>query len=273
MHFIKTKDNTQLYIKDWGKGRPVIFIHGWPLTSDTWDSHALAVAKAGYRAITYDRRGFGRSSQPWSGYDYDTFADDVAEVMAATDARDATLVGFSMGGGEVARFMSRYSGRNVVQTVLVSSIVPFMLKTSDNPNGVEQGVFDQIVDGIKQDRPGFYGSFFKDFYGVSLLSQSVSSECLDWTRSMAMQGSLKATLDCVSAFGTTDFRDELSSFTKPTLIVHGTADKTVPIDTSARAAAKGIPQAILKEYERAPHGLTVTHQEQLTTDLLHFLKS
>jgi non-heme chloroperoxidase len=273
MHFITTKDNTQLFVKDWGKGRPVIFIHGWPLTSDTWDSHALAVANAGYRAIAYDRRGFGRSSQPWSGYEYDTFADDLADVMAAADLRDATLVGFSMGGGEVARYMSRHAGKNVVQAALISSIVPFMLKTSDNPNGVEQGVFDQIVDGIKKDRPGFYGSFFKDFYGVGPWSQSVSGECLDWTRSMAMQGGLKATLDCVTAFGTTDFRDELSSFTKPTLIVHGTADKTVPIDTSARAAAKSIPHAIVKEYDGAPHGLTVTHQEQLSTDLLQFLKS
>lgn len=273
MTYIKTKDNTKLYVKDWGQGRPVILIHGWPLSADSWDSQAMALANNGFRVIAYDRRGFGRSSQPWEGYEYDTLSDDLAEIIAATNARDATLVGFSMGGGEVARYMSRHGGKNVVQTALIASIVPYMLKTSDNPHGVEQSSFDQITKAIQQDRPGFYAGFFKDFYGVTALSQSVSDECLEWTRSVAMQGCLKATLDCAKAFSSTDFRRELASFTKPTLVVHGTEDKTVPIDATGRPAAKGIRNASLKEYPGAPHGLTATHQDELTKDLLEFLKS
>ncbi len=273
MGFIRTKDGARIYLKDWGEGRPVILIHGWPLCADSWDSHALAFAEAGYRVIAYDRRGFGRSEQTWLGYDYDTLSDDLADVMRETGAKDVTIVGFSMGGGEVARYMSRHHGANVVQAALVSSVVPFMLKTNDNPNGVDQQVFDQMNAAIKEDRPGFYGDFFKDFYGVGIISKPVSDECLQWTRSMAMMGSLKATLDCVKAFGTTDFRDDLSSFQVPTLVVHGTADKTVPIDASGRPAAKGISNSTLKEYEGAPHGLNVTHQQQLTDDLLRFLKT
>jgi non-heme chloroperoxidase len=273
MATIKTKDFVELYFKDWGQGRPVILIHGWPLSADSWDSQAWAIANAGFRVIAYDRRGFGRSSQPWTGYEYDTLSDDLAEVMAATNARDATLVGFSMGGGEVARYMSRHAGKQVAQTALIASIVPYMLKTADNPHGVEQSVFDQITAAIQKDRPGFYGSFFKDFYGVSMLSKPVSEECLHWTRSVAMQGGLKATLDCVKAFSSTDFRGELASFTKPTLVIHGTEDKTVPIDATGRAAANGIRDALLKEYGGAPHGLTATHSDQLTKDLLEFLRS
>lgn len=268
---IPTRDNTKLYAKVWGDGRPVVLIHGWPLSADTWDPHALDLADAGYRVIAYDRRGFGRSEQPWSGYEYDTLADDLADVLKATGAEDATLVGFSMGGGEVARYMSRHGGAGVKQAVLVSSIVPYMLKTDDNPSGVPQSVFEEIASGLKEDRPGFYGGFFKDFYGVGMLNRAVSDECLEWTRSMAMQGGLKATIDCVVAFSSTDFRSELTCFSTPTLVVHGTEDQTVPIDCSGRPAAAGIPHATLKEYEGAPHGLLVTHQRQLRDDLLEFL--
>ena len=273
MRYIKTEDDTQLYFKDWGEGRPVILIHGWPLMADSWDSHALAIADAGYRVIAYDRRGFGRSEQPWTGYNYDTLADDLRDVIGELNLKDAAIIGFSMGGGEVARYMSRHSGASVVQCGLISSIVPYMLKTDENPNGVEQSVFEEMAAGIKKDRPGFFGGFFKDFYGVGMLSQSVSDECLEWTRTMAMRGSLKATIDCATAFATTDFREELKSFDKPTLIVHGTGDKTVPIDATGRAAAKGISQSIIKEYDGAPHGLTVTHEQQLSDDLIEFLKS
>ena len=271
MH-ITTSDNTKLYVKDWGEGRPVILIHGWPLSADSWDSQALAIADAGFRAIAYDRRGFGRSDQPWSGYDYDSLADDLAAVMKETDATDATIVGFSMGGGEVARYMARHHGENVSQAALISSVVPYMLKTDDNPNGVDQATFNEMTEGMKKDRAHFFSNFFKGFYGVGMLSSPVSEELLDWSRSIAMQASLKSTLACAEAFATTDFRPDLSAFSVPTRMIHGTGDETVPIDASARSAAKGIANAQLLEYDGAPHGLFATHQQQLTDDLLAFLK-
>ena len=273
MTFLSTSDRTQLFVKDWGTGRPVIFLHGWPLSADSWDDQAMAIAAAGHRTIAYDRRGFGRSSQPWSGYDYDTLSDDLASVIEQTGAKDAVLVGFSMGGGEVARYMSRHAGKNVSKAALVSSVVPFMLKTPDNPKGTEQSVFDDMAAGIKEDRAKFFAGFAKDFYGVSLISNPVSAEVLDWTRSLAMQASLKATLDCAKSFSSTDFRRDLAAFKVPTLIIHGTDDKTVPIDAAGRAAAAGIANSTLLEYDGAPHGLFATHKERLTSDLLRFIRS
>ncbi len=273
MTYITTRDDTKLYVKDWGQGRPVILLHGWPLSADSWDDQALAIADAGFRAIAYDRRGFGRSAQPWDGYNYDTLADDLAAVIAETGATDATIVGFSMGGGEVARYMSRHAGQNVAQAALISSVVPYMLKTADNPAGVDPAVFAQMTEGMQQDRAHFFASFFQDFYGVGLVSQPVSDEVLQWSRNVAMGASLKATLACAKAFATTDFRPDLASFSVPTLIIHGTSDKTVPIDATGRAAARGISQARLIEYDGAPHGLFATHKERLTNDLLAFLAS
>lgn len=273
MPFVTAKDNTRLYVKDWGTGRPVILMHGWPLSADSWDDGALAFAEAGFRAIAYDRRGFGRSDQPWSGYDYDTLADDLAAVIEQSGAQDATLVGFSMGGGEVARYMSRHKGKNVVQAALVASVVPYMLKTSDNPNGVPQEIFDQMTAGMKADRAHFFASFFKDFFGVGLVSHPVSDEVLHWAQDVSLQAGLRPTLECAKAFATTDFRPDLASFTVPTLVIHGTGDKTVPIDTSARQAAKGITNAKLIEYDGAPHGLFASDKERLIADLLAFLKS
>ena len=272
MPYLKVSDDTELYVKDWGTGRPVVLIHGWPLSSDSWDDQAMALADAGYRAIAYDRRGFGRSSQPWSGYDYDTLADDLKAVLDHTGASDAAIVGFSMGGGEVARYLSRHGGKNVSQAVLVSSVVPYMLKTADNPHGVDPSVFDTMTKGMREDRAKFFGGFFKDFYGVGLLSSPVSDELLEASRQVAMQASLKATLACAKAFATTDFRPDLAAFKVPTLIIHGTADKTVPIDASSRAAAKGIERAKLIEYDGSPHGLLVTDKSRLTADLLAFLR-
>ena len=271
MHHLTTPDKTQLYVKDWGSGRPVILLHGWPLSADSWDDQAMAIADAGYRAIAYDRRGFGRSSQPWSGYDYDTLADDLAAVIEHTGARDALLVGFSMGGGEVARYMSRHGGEGVAQAALVSSVVPYMLKTADNPAGTEQAAFDKMALALKDDRAKFYAGFFKDFFGVGMVSSPVSEQLLEWARGVSMQASLKATLDCAKAFATTDFRPDLSAFKVPTLIIHGSEDKTVPIDASGRPAAKSIAQSTLVEYEGAPHGLFATHKARLTKDLLDFL--
>ena len=272
MRFIATTDKTALYIKDWGRGRPVILMSGWPLSSDSWDDQAMAIAESGYRAISYDRRGFGRSSQPWSGYDYDTLADDLAAVIKQTEVKDVTLVGFSMGGGEVARYMSRHGGKSVVKAALISSVVPYMLKTHDNPHGTEQAVFDKIGLEIKTDRTKFFASFFKDFFGPGMAEQPVSKELLEWARNVSLQASLKATLECAKSFSTTDFRPDLAAFNVPTLIIHGTGDKTVPIDASARPAAKGIKQSTLIEYEGAAHGLFATEKQRFTKDLLDFLK-
>ena len=272
MRYITTADDTKLYVKDWGSGRPVILLHGWPLSSDSWDDQAMAIANAGYRAIAYDRRGFGRSSQPWSGYDYDTLTDDLAAVIEQTGAQDAMLVGFSMGGGEVARYMSRHGGKSVSKAVLVSSVVPCMLKTTDNAEGTDQSVFEEMTAGMKADRAKFFGNFFKDFFGVSLLSSPVSEELVQWARSVAMQASLKATLECAKSFATTDFRGDLSAFKVPTLVIHGTDDLTVPIDAGGRAAARAIATSTLIEYDGAPHGLFATEKDRLTKDLLDFVR-
>jgi len=273
MTMIPTRDGHALYVKIWGEGRPVVLIHGWPLSADSWDYHAMQIADAGFRVISYDRRGFGRSDQPFGDYDYDSLSDDLSDVMKATKAEDASLIGFSMGGGEVVRYMSRHAGRGVRQCGLISSVVPYMLKTDDNPSGVDRSVFDQMTEAMLADRPKFFASFFKDFYGVGMLSSPVSDELLQWTRSVAMQASLKATLACANSFATTDFRPDLDAVTVPTLVIHGTEDATVPIDASGRPAARAIKHATLKEYEGAPHGLFATHQKQLETDILGFLKS
>lgn len=272
MPTITTRDGTEIYVKDWGSGRPVILIHGWPLSADSWDPQMIALADAGFRAIAYDRRGFGRSAQPWSGYDYETLADDLADVMKATGSdRDATIIGFSMGGGEVARYMSRHEGRGVIGAGLVSSVVPYMLQTPDNPDGVPQSTFDQMTAGMKEDRPAFFRDFFKSFFGVGTLTSPVSEARLDWAWRLAMQAGLKPTLACAQSFATTDFRPDLPAFRVPTLVIHGTGDETVPIDTSGRAAAKGIADAQLVEYDGAPHGLFATEGDRLTKDLLTFL--
>ena len=272
MPFIKTRDGADIYVKDWGEGRPVVLIHGWPLSSDSWDPQMLALAEAGYRAIAYDRRGFGRSAQTWGGYDYDSLTDDLAEVMHATGAtEDVSLVGFSMGGGEVARYMSRHGGKGVVTAALVGSVVPFLRRTDDNPEGVPPDALAGIGEGIRKDRPAFFAEFFKSFFGVGVLTSPVSEETLDWAWRLAMQAGLKPTLACAESFGGTDFRPDLGAFRVPTLIVHGTADQTVPIDASARQAAAGIAEAQLVEYEGAPHGLFATDGDRLTRDLLTFL--
>ena len=273
MPYVKTREGTDLYVKEWGEGRPVILLHGWPLNADMWDPQMIALADAGFRAIAYDRRGFGRSDQPWSGYDYDTLADDLAEVMAAANAtQDATIVGFSMGGGEVARYMSRHDGKGVVAAALIASVVPYLLKTEDNPHGAPAAVFEQIKDGIREDRYRFFRrTFMPQFFGSGYITSPVSDDVLDWAAATAAQAGLKPTLACVDAFGKTDFRPDLSAFRVPTLIVHGTADKTVPIDASARAAAKGIAGSQLVEYDGEPHGLNVTASARLTRDLLTFL--
>ena len=271
MPYAKATDGTRLYYKDWGKGDPVVLLHGWPLTGDTFDDAALALAEAGKRCIVPDRRGFGRSDQPWDGYDYDTFADDVAAILENAGVTEpVALVGFSMGGGEVARFQTKYPGRTS-KAVLISAVVPYMLKTDDNPKGVPQATFDQMTAGMKQDRAHFFTGFFKDFYGVGALSSPVSDEVLMNSWRQSMLAGLRPTLGAAQAFATTDFRPDLASFTVPTLIIHGTKDATVPIDATARESAKAIPGAQLIEYDGSAHGLLATDKERLIGDLLSFL--
>lgn len=271
MSFIETKDGVQLHVKDTGKGRPVVLIHGWPLTGDMFEYQSLALLEAGYRVITYDRRGFGQSGHPFEGYDYDTFADDLAAVMDKLDLQGATLVGFSMGGGEIARYLSRHGAKRVAKTVLIGSVVPYLLKDSSNPDGVDQSVFDDMKKQIRKDRFAFLESFARMFYGVGLVSSPVSEALLQWTFVLAIMASPKATLACIDAFGKTDFRKDLASFTVPTLVIHGTSDKIVPIDTAGRPAAKGIAGAKLIEYDGEPHGLFATVPDRLSADLKEFI--
>jgi pimeloyl-ACP methyl ester carboxylesterase len=271
MPYITTPDKTTLFYNDWGAGQPIILIHGWPLDADMWSDQAVFLAEQGYRVIAYDRRGFGRSSQPWHGYDYDSLAADLAELIDQLDLTNAVLVGFSMGGGEVARYLSRHGTTRIAKAVLISSVTPYLVKTEDNETGVDPAVFDHILAGLNQDRPHFLAGFAEIFYGNGLLQKNVSNEMLQTSVNIAMLGSLRATLECAKSFAMTDFRSDMAAFRVPTLIIHGTADKTVPIDSSARVAAQMIPGAKLLEYEGAPHGLHVTAKKRLNEDLLAFI--
>jgi non-heme chloroperoxidase len=272
MPYITTDDHTQLYYKDWGRGRPVVLIHGWPLSADSWEDQALAFANAGYRVIAYDRRGFGRSSQPWTGYDYDTLTDDLRDVFKHCQISEASLFGFSMGGGEVARYMTKYNGAGVVQAGLIASIVPYKLKTTDNPKGTALKVLEETTAAIKLDRAKFFAGFFKKFYGVKGKAKPVSNEVLQASWNVAMQAGLNATLACADSFFKTDFRPDLASFRVPTIVIHGTKDENVPIEASGRPAAQGIKGATLIEYKGAPHGVLATAKKRVTEDLLGFLK-
>lgn len=271
MPYLNAADGTPLFYNDWGAGPPVVLIHGWPLNQDMWEYQAPVLAANGYRVIAYDRRGFGRSGQPWSGYDYDTLAADLATIMDGLDLQGAALVGFSMGGGEVARYLGRYGAGRVAKAVLMSAVTPMLLQTADNPDGVPQGVFDQMLDGLAVDRPSFLTTFGKQFMGAGLLNFTVTTEILQWCLWMAMTASPKATADCVRAFSATDFRADMKAFTMPTLVIHGTSDATVPIGVAGRASARLIRGATLMEYDGAPHGLFFTEQAKLNSDLLAFL--
>ncbi|HEX7874350.1 MAG TPA: alpha/beta hydrolase [Sphingobium sp.] len=270
MH-IETAQGHSIHVKDMGTGKPVILIHGWPLTGDMWEYQTLALLEAGYRVITYDRRGFGQSGHPADGYNYDVFADDLAAVIDHLDVTGVSLVGFSMGGGEIARYLSRHGSTKVANAVLVSSVVPYLLKDDSNPDGVDGSVFEDMKAQIREDRFAFLQTFSKAFYGVGLVSKPVSSALLDWTFALAIMASPKATIDCVDAFGRTDFRPDLRAFNIPTLVIHGTGDKTVPIDPSGRAAASGIAGAQFIEYDGEPHGLFATAPDRLNADLIAFI--
>jgi non-heme chloroperoxidase len=270
MH-IKTSDGAQLHVKDMGQGQPVILIHGWPLNGDMFEYQTLALLEAGFRVIVYDRRGYGRSSEGTGGHNYDRFADDLADIIAALGLSKVSLVGFSMGGGEVARYLSRHGASLIDRVALVSAVVPYVLKDGSNPDGVEPKIFEDMKQQIREDRFAFLQSFARMFYGVGMISRPVSQALLDWTFALAIQAGPKATLDCIDAFSRTDFRSDLKAFDVPTLIVHGIEDNIVPIDPSARAAARGIPHATLLEYAGEPHGLFATAPQKLNDDLLAFL--
>ena len=273
MPYFEARDGTNIRVKELGEGRPIILIHGWPLSADSWDPVMIQLAKNGFRAIAYDRRGFGRSDHAKDGYDYDTFADDLADVMKATGAtEDVGLAGFSMGGGEIARYMSRHDGKGISRVALISSVVPYMLKTDDNPNGVPQSTFDKMTKGMEENYRAFFSDFFKDFYGDGLLTQKVSDEEHEWAWETTMMAAQWAVMRSAEAFATTDFRPDLPAFTVPTLVIHGTKDQTVPIDATGRAVVKRVPGAELIEYDGQPHAVFATQTDRLAIDLAAFFK-
>ena len=275
MPFLESKNNNEtpvkIFYQDLGQGKPVVLIHGWPLTSDSWEYQLNELPAHGFRVIAYDRRGFGKSDKPWGNYDYSTLASDLKALLDELDLNEVTLVGFSMGGGEVIRYLSLYGSERIAKIVLVSSIIPYLLKTDDNPEGVPQKMFDEFETQLRDDRPKFLAAFGKQFYNDSLLKPAVSSEMLDWTQMLALTGSGKATIDCMKAFSSTDFRAEVSTVKVPTLIIHGDDDQTVPIKTSGEQASKLLPDAKFIIYKGAPHGLFITEKEKLTADLVDFI--
>jgi len=275
MAFLKKTDNTgkelSLHYVDYGTGKPVILIHGWPLSHEMWEYQISDLVNSGYRVIAYDRRGFGKSCKPWSGYDYDSLTEDLKFVIDELGLENITLVGFSMGGGEVVRYFSKYGGKNVSKAVLISAVTPYLLKTDDNPDGVPQEVFDEMTEQMKNDRIGFLDEFGKQFFGVGLLNKPLSTPLLEYYRMLCSLASPKATVDCAASFSTTDFRSEMSSITVPTLIIHGDADKTVPIDPTGKESAKVIANNQFIIYEGAPHGLFYTDKERLNGDLIAFI--
>ena len=272
--YITTKDGTQIYYKDWGEGRSVVFSHGWPLNADVWDDQMMFMASHGFRCVAFDRRGHGRSSQPWKGNNYDAFAEDLSELIGMLDLKRATLVGHSAGAGDIARYIGRYGSASVSGIVLVSAIPPLMLKTPANPGGVPIEVFDGIRAGVASDRAQFYrdlgdGPFFGANRPGSKVSQGIKDAFWLW----CMQAGLQASYEGIKAFSETDFTQDLTRFDVPTLIIHGEDDQNVPIATTARLSAKLIKGATLKVYPGAPHGLTVTHKDTFNADLLTFVKS
>jgi non-heme chloroperoxidase len=272
MGTIATKDGTSLYFKDWGAGRPVVFSHGWPLCSDSWESAMLHLASSGFRCVAHDRRGHGRSSQPWSGNDMDTYADDLGALLAALDLKDAALVGFSAGGGEVARYIGRHGTARVAKAALISAVPPLMLKTPANPGGLPLETFDAIRRGSLADRSQLYRDLAGGpFFGANRPGAKVSQGVMDAFWLQGMQAGHKNTFDCIKAFSETDFTEDLKRFDVPTLVVHGDDDQIVPIGATGLRSAELVQGATLKVYQGAPHGLADTHKERLNADLLAFV--
>jgi non-heme chloroperoxidase len=274
MNWITTKDGTQIYFKDWGNGRPVVFSHGWPLNSDSWESQMLFLATNGYRCIAHDRRGHGRSSQPWFGNDMDTYADDLTMVIETLDLKESVLIGFSTGGGEIARYIGRHGTERVAKAVLVSSVPPLMLKTAGNPGGLPIEVFDGIRAASVADRSQLYKDLASGpFFGFNRSGAKVSHGMIDSFWLQGMTAGHKNTYDCIKAFSETDFTEDLKKFDVATLVIHGDDDQIVPIDAAGRASARLVRNSKLIVYPGAPHGITDTHKERLNADLLEFIKA
>ena len=273
MSTIRSKDGTQIYYKDWGRGPVVTFSHGWPLSSDAWDGQMLFLAQQGFRVVAHDRRGHGRSSQASSGNDMDGYADDLAAVIEALDLKDATLVGHSTGGGEVTRYIGRHGTKRVAKAVLIAAVPPIMLKSPTNPEGLPMEVFDKMRDGIAHDRSQFYKDLAKPFYGANRSGAEVSEGTLDQFWLWSMQAGLKNAYESIKAFSETDFTEDLKKIDVPTLVMHGEDDQIVPVKDSAKKSARLIRGAKEIYYPGAPHGLTATHQDQVNADLLAFLRS
>ena len=266
-------EKLQLFYEDLGTGNPIIFISGWPLSHQMWEYQLTPLRELGFRGIAYDRRGFGKSDQSLNSYDYDVLADDLKNLIDELDVDNVTLIGFSMGGGEVIRYCSKYNCEKVSRIILISSVVPYLLKTEDNPDGVPLEEFLQFDELIRKDRPAFLSTFGKHFYGVNIISHPVSSGILEWTNALALPASQKAMLSCMQSFSQTDFRNELGSVNVPALIIHGDSDKTVPVEPTGAQAAKLIAGSIYKVYPGAPHGLFITHKDVLNRDIVSFVTS
>jgi len=274
MSSFTTKDGTRLYYKDWGAGEPVVFSHGWPLNSDSWESQMLFLSSHGYRSIAHDRRGHGRSGQPWAGNDMDTYAEDLAALIETLHLQRVTLVGFSAGGGEVARYIGRHGTRHVAKVALIAAVPPLMLKTAANPAGLPRQVFDEIRARSLAGRSQFYKDLAAGpFFGFNRPGAKISPGLIDWFWLQGMQAGHKNTFDCIQAFSETDFTADLRAIDVPTLLLHGDDDQIVPIAAAALAASKLVSHATLQIYPGAPHGLTETHKDQFNADLLAFLQA
>ncbi|MCW6508780.1 alpha/beta fold hydrolase [Lichenifustis flavocetrariae] len=268
-----THDGTSIFYKDWGKGQPIVFSHGWPLTADAWDAQMLFLGEHGYRVIAHDRRGHGRSSQTWAGNDMDTYADDLAALIDHLDLHEAVLVGHSTGGGEVARTIGRHGTSRIAKAVLISAVPPHMAKTDANPEGAPMAVFDGLRASLIGDRAQFYRELPMAFFGYNRPNAKVSQGQIDSFWAQGMMGSAKSQYDCIKAFSETDFTGDLKKITVPSLIMQGDDDQIVPIQIASLRTIKVVPHGTLKVYPGAPHGLCVTHADQVNADLLAFLKS